>query len=261
VVPIGGQAAHDGAHGRTEADGQEHGKKCQAEGLEIPGAPPTDRHDDQRRDTERSGGENGVRETEEQVGVEARHESRSYHPHRSAHRVNPRNGNLFPIGDLCRAHAAAAICASYNCLVLSSVAGRQACDETSRTPVRWEALATSRMRRKHRGNQAGTVRHGHCSTPTDVHYRTRAPWIRGLRLYRTTGEDPGRDCRFTRSTTRWPTTFTRGRSSGASGIPTGMRMYFVHEPGEAIFETPGTTRWSWCASSGACRLQPRRSDS
>ena len=29
-------------------------------------------------------------------------------------------------------------------------------------------------------------------TLTAVHYRTRAPWIRGLRLYRTTGEDPAR---------------------------------------------------------------------
>ena len=65
---------------------------------------------------------------------------------------------------------------------------------------------------------------------------TRVPWIRGLRLYRTTGETPAwlDDPAF--STER----FVHARSRFQSARhPDRYAIYAVHEPGEPLVETPG----------------------
>ena len=76
-------------------------------------------------------------------------------------------------------------------------------------------------------------------TPTDVRYRTRAPWIRGLRLYRTTGEDPARETSIHALDDALADNVHARSLFQSVQHPDRYAMYFVHEPGETIFETPG----------------------
>lgn len=75
--------------------------------------------------------------------------------------------------------------------------------------------------------------------PSAVQNRTRVPWIRGLRLYRTTGDDSTLapslyDLEDT------PLDHVHARSVFRSvRHPDRYAVYFVHEPGETMPQTPG----------------------
>jgi hypothetical protein len=80
------------------------------------------------------------------------------------------------------------------------------------------------------------LRHVHCSLACAVQ-RTRVPWIRGLGLYRTTGEDPMLlDDAIGAPADGHVHARSRFRSVRH---PDRFAVYAVHEPGERFVEAPG----------------------